>query len=110
MTDKVRHHFEESYIARPKFSGGHKCELQRLIRKFDILGIIVCQERLERLPGGEIRNQNTVEGNRTCFPLSRIDSSMEVSTASMRSSISFGVRALVYSGSPSVGDPEDKSG
>ncbi len=110
LANEVRHHFEEACVACPDVPGGYKCKLQRVIRKLSILGIVVCQECLERFPRGEIRNDNKNEVNKAYLPLSRIDSSMEVSTASMRSNVSFEVKALVYSGGPSVGDPDDESG
>ena len=110
LANYVCHNFKETYVARLQLSCCHKRELQCLIRKLGVPRVIMCQESLECFPRGEIINQTGTEVDGTYLPLFRIDSSMEASTERMRSSISFGVRTFEYSGSPSVGDPEDGSG
>ena len=68
------------------------------------------QERFESFPVGIIRDRAKVYMDSTNLPLVKMAPSMDVSTECIRSIVSFGVRAFVYSGSPSVGDAEDISG
>jgi hypothetical protein len=51
LANEICYNFEETYVARLELSCGHKCELQRVVRKLDVLSLIVCQEGLERFPG-----------------------------------------------------------
>ena len=57
MTNDVCDNFEEAYVACLELPRGHKRKMQGLIRKLDVSRIIVCQECLERFPGGEVRYQ-----------------------------------------------------
>ena len=51
LANEVCHHFEKAYIACLELSRGHKRELQGLVRKLDVLHIVVHQEGLKRFPG-----------------------------------------------------------
>jgi len=67
LANEIRNNFEEAYIARFEISRSYKRELQSLVRKLDVLSIIVCQESLERFPGGEIRNESRTEVSKRAF-------------------------------------------
>ena len=67
LANEICYNFKEAYVARLELSCSHKRELQSVVRKLDVLGIIVCQEGLERFPGGEIRNQGRTEVDKRAF-------------------------------------------
>jgi hypothetical protein len=57
LTNDVCDNFEEAYVTCLELLRGHECKMQSLIRKLDVLRIVVCQESLKRFPGGEVRYQ-----------------------------------------------------